>query len=440
MTEAAKLMEKYQSANQDASFEVRQALLDFQPQWDKYQSTAKHAGILKNIKLGESAGDHKKILEQDDSVIAQACIDVVNVGDEKLSHWVLTMLYDMLREDSSSFCIFENGNIADKPLRQFLGNATTREYGADKAAWVISAAMGNVPSKFSDAEVQHFLALLVGGNAASCSKRGALEAITNLFKSDMFRKAVWSHQGVADCVFNIQPETDSQEYLYRCVFATWMLSFDSEITADLAKHDVIQKLKSVLLNSRTEKVVRLCLTVLKNLLAVKAISEQIAEEGLLEAVRQLEYEKWRDTELYDEIRDTAQLISTKVQEISNFERYEKELQTGKLHWGFVHSSKFWSENIHRFETNDFRAIKHLAGLLNNFQTDKTTLAICCHDIGEFVTLHPLGKRKIVGLHIKERVMKLMSSADPADREVRREALLCCQKMMLNKWQDIDSSK
>merc|ERR1712217_580194 len=238
----------------------------------------------------------------------------------------------------------------------------------------------------------------------------------------------------------VQPATDSQQLVYRFVFSVWMLSFDAELTADLKKHDVIQKMKAILNNSRTEKVVRLTLTVLRSMLVYKTLCEQMVEGGVLEAVQQLEYEKWRDAELYDEIRDTAQHISLKVQEISNYERYEKELQSGKLQWGFIHSSKFWSENVHKFETNDFRAIKHLAELLNNFQTDKTTLAVCCHDIGEFVTLHPLGKRKIAGLHIKERIMKLMSSNDAADREVRREALLCCQKMMLNKWQDIEASK
>ena len=210
-----------------------------------------------------------------------------------------------------------------------------------------------------------------------------------------------------------------------------MLSFDKEIPAQLKQHDVIPKMKGILIHSRTEKVVRLSLTVLKNFLANKSMCEEIAEEGLLEAVQQLEYEKWRETELYDEIRDTAQLISTQVQEMSNFDRHEKELQTGKLQWGFVHSSKFWSENVHKFETNDFRALKHLAALLNDFRTDPKTLAVCCHDLGEFVTLHPLGKRKIAQLQVKERIMKLMSSTDAADREVRREALLCCQKIMLN---------
>merc|ERR1712217_401674 len=143
----------------------------------------------------------------------------------------------------------------------------------------------------------------------------------------------------------------------------------------------------------------------------KAIAEDIAEDGLLDAVQNLEYEKWRDAELYDEIRDASQLIAQKVQEISNFDRYEKELQTGKLKWGFVHSSKFWAENVNKFETNDFRAIKQLAALLNDMRTDKTTCAVICHDLGQFVTLHPLGKRKLSQLQVKDRIMNLMSSTD-----------------------------
>jgi len=45
----------------------------------------------------------------------------------------------------------------------------------------------------------------------------------------------------------------------------------------------------------------------------------------------------------------------------------------------------------------------------------------------------------VKLGVKERVMMLMSSNDPDKREVRREALLCCQKIMLNKWQEVASA-
>lgn len=444
MAEAASLIEKYQgaeSANQSSSVEFRQSILNFKPEWDKYAPTKSHSSLLKFVNLGESALSTRKVLEQENFALAQACLDTLALGDEKLSHWILTLFYDMLREDSSTFGLFEDGHIGDKPLLDFLGKAKTDAYGADKAAWLISAVIGHVPGKFVEADVTSFLGLLLPGSAGAglaCTDLGILEAITNLLKSDTFRNAVWSAPGVAERVFKINPRTDSQPYLYRCVFAIWMLSFDKQISTQLKKHDAIQKMKGILINSRTEKVVRLSLTVLKNFLTIKSVCEEIVEEGLLEAVQQLEYEKWRDTELYDEIRDTSQLISTEVQEMSNFDRYERELQTGKLAWGFVHTSKFWTENVNKFETNDFRAIKHLATLLMDFRTDATTLAVCCHDIGEFVTLHPLGKRKVAALQVKERVMNLMSSTDAENREVRREALLCCQKIMLNKWNEIDT--
>ncbi|CAE8715188.1 unnamed protein product, partial [Polarella glacialis] len=207
-----------------------------------------------------------------------------------------------------------------------------------------------------------------------------------------------------------------------------------EASKTLTERQVIKKIRDIVTFSRVEKVIRLCLTVLKNFLGNKGLCEDIVEENLLEAVQQLEFEKWRDAELYDDIREMATLISTEVNEMSNFERYERELQTGKLQWGFIHSSKFWAENALKFESNDFRALKVLAGLLLSPLTDPTTLAVICHDLGEFVTLHPFGKKKVAQLQVKERVMELMGTTEASYREVRREALLCCQKIMLNKWQ------
>merc|ERR1711879_142341 len=176
-------------------------------------------------------------------------------------------------------------------------------------------------------------------------------------------------------------------------------------------------------------------TVLRNLLKNKDLCEEIVESHVLETVQGLEYEKWRDTDLYDEIREMIALVSHEVTEFSNFERYERELSSGTLVWGFVHTNKFWAENVMKFQDNDFAALKKLALCLSS--TDNVTLAVACHDLGEFVALHPLGKRKIAELAIKDRVMELMGSAGDDMREVRREALLCCQKIMLNKWHEME---
>merc|ERR1719217_1602067 len=176
--------------------------------------------------------------------------------------------------------------------------------------------------------------------------------------------------------------------------------------------------------SRAEKVVRMCLSFLKNALGYKMLAEEIVEQEVLEAVQALEYEKWRDAELYEEIRDVSKKISSEVLLLSNFDRYERELQTGQLKWGFIHSDKFWSENVMK-----------LAALLSS--NNSTTLAVACHDLGEFVQLHPLGKIKANDLGVKDKVMALMTHTD---RDVQRESLLCCQKLMLNKWQDLQGAQ
>merc|ERR1712085_65826 len=119
-------------------------------------------------------------------------------------------------------------------------------------------------------------------------------------------------------VLNVPPQTAAPAMLYKCVFALWMLSFESEGSVDFEEQAVIQKVREVLTYSRVEKVIRLTLTLLKNLLPHRSFAEQMVKLG-----------------------------------------------------------------------------------------------------------------------VKERVMTLMGSNNPEHRDVRREALLCCQKIMLNKWQDVN---
>ena len=95
---------------------------------------------------------------------------------------------------------------------------------------------------------------------------------------------------------------------------------------------------------------------MRNLIKFKEISEDIVESHVIEIVQSLECEKWLCTELYDEIREVVAIISHVVLEFSNFDMYEKELQTGQLAWSFIHTSKLWAETVMKFEHNDFGAV------------------------------------------------------------------------------------
>jgi len=440
MAEAASLLEKYSAGAGEGltSAEFHQGILKFKPEWEKYDATRSQAGHLRLIEANVPALKNKMIL-QGDVQILKGAMDALAIPEVKAVQWILTLLYDMLREDSSCFSIFEEAlkqqiNLY-KPLLDVLERQQVDQYVADKAAWLLTAIIGNVPRFFNEQDVKGVITTLQRSNAV-CSELGILEAIVNILKSDSFRVAVWTMPGVSDRVTAVSPQSASPPFLYKCIFALWMLSFEAEGAVHFKEELIIKQIRDVLTASRVEKVVRLSLTVLRNFLTHKVFAEHVVELGVLEVVQQLEFEKWRDSELYDDIRDMSQQISAQVQEMSNFDRYERELKEGQLKWGFIHSSKFWSENVLKFEQNDFRALKMLASLLHS--EDTTTLAVACHDIGEFVSMHPLGKKMISNLQVKERVMELMGSVSPTYREVRREALLCCQKIMLNKWQDMDN--
>lgn len=447
MTEQ-QVLEKYRGAEQQVdptnTLEFHNTIVSFKPQWETYEATRSNEPLLSMLEIDAPAAKAKAIINSNIKIV-KACLDVLEVQDEKPVQWVLMFLYDMLREDASCFSLFEDalhsGIAIYDPVFKLLEARPSDVFIADKAAWFLSSIIAHMPGFFTTEQVQKLVTLLMSAPGGSApSEFGVLESLANLLKADVFRKLVWSQSGVADRIFRIRPATAPANVAYKFVFALWMVSFDADISAELKTFCIIKKVKDILTYSRVEKVIRLCLLLLRNLMSNRDMCEDIVEENLLDAVQVLEFEKWRDSELYDEIHSMSNLIQTEVQTMSNFDRYERELQSGTLTKGFIHSSKFWAENVMKFEQNDFRSIKMLAALLQSHSTDATTLALACHDIGEFVTLHPLGKRKVAELHVKERVMELMGSNDAEQREVRREALLCCQKLMLNKWQDLDKAK
>jgi V-type H+-transporting ATPase subunit H len=159
----------------------------------------------------------------------------------------------------------------------------------------------------------------------------------------------------------------------------------------------------------------------------------MVESGIVHAIQPLEYEKWRDAELYDAIRGAANRVAAETSRHSNFERYEKELRGESLKWGFIHSEKFWLENVNQFEKDNFAPVAQLVKLLAS--SDPETQAVACHDLGEFARLHPSGRRVIAKLNGKNAVMALMTNGT---REVSKEALLCTQKLMLNQWQKVNA--
>lgn len=430
------LLEKYQDeAHVVLSIDDgHRDLVDVQLDWKKYGLPVATIDLLRLLEFAAPAMKTKALLIGNPNLFG-AALDALSLKEPLPVRWILGLLYDMLRADSSCFSVFDAALKNKQPvaivLSALIGNANGSI--SDTALWLVSAIMGQCPSWFTQAEV---LCLVEKLEDTDCSDLAKLEAVTNVLKNDVFRATVWAVRSVRNRVLTVDCKTAQPAMLYKCVFSMWLLSFDQQIASEFKQIGVVQKLDEILGSSRTEKVVRICLTLLKGLLDDGAFSAEIVETNLHATVVNLEYEKWRDAELYDEIRAVANQLSNELQLVSNFDRYEHELYRGVLKWGFVHTSKFFRENIMKFEHTEFSPIKALGALVHGPNSDTMTLAVACHDIGEFVALHPMGKTIVTELSIKERVMELMASSGDDMHEVRREALLCCQKIMLNNWQSV----
>jgi V-type H+-transporting ATPase subunit H len=124
-------------------------------------------------------------------------------------------------------------------------------------------------------------------------------------------------------------------------------------------------------------------------------------------------------------------LQNSVQDLSSFDEYATEIKSGRLEWSPVHkSAKFWRENALRLNEKNYDLLRILIHLLDTSK-DPLVLSVASYDIGEYVRHNPRGKNVIEQLGGKQLVMQLLSHEDP---NVRYEALLAVQKLMVHNWE------
>jgi V-type H+-transporting ATPase subunit H len=264
-------------------------------------------------------------------------------------------------------------------------------------------------------------------------RKTLLEVACSLLKQPAYRSVVWESETVSGAIKEALNSSSNHSELYKSVFALWITSFDNKVITEVNKNlNLIKAVEAVLKTSRSEKVVRISIALLRNILDFPKSIPDVVESSISISLQNLEYEKWKEQDLYAEIKDLQLRLAETISTHYIIARFERELDSGVLNLGHVHSERFWMENAVNFEAQDFIMIKQLVNLLTS-STDGTTLAIACFDIGEFARAHPFGKRALAKTDAKSKVMALMTHSI---REVAREALLCTQKLMLNNWQSV----
>lgn len=245
---------------------------------------------------------------------------------------------------------------------------------------------------------------------------------------------------------------------YQTVFCLWLLSFTTDARADAAAIEadiaaessklgesatpspvavaleeavVPRMLTQVLREATAEKIVRISLSTLRNIMELSTeLRKEMVGAGLVATLESLTLRRWNDEDIREDIKVLAESLDEELASMSTFDVYRMEVLSGALEWTPAHrDDAFWRENVEKLDTNNRDVLRCLVRLLSG-SSDSTVLAVACHDLAQFIKYHPQGRYIVQNLGAKPRLMELMSTGTA---EVRRYALNTVQVLMISNW-------
>lgn len=311
-------------------------------------------------------------------------------------------------------------------------NPFVQQKAAHALARFMAVAGEAVPQQHANEFMLWFSKHLMRMNDPSLSS--TLGALATALQQPRFRALFHKVGGLHGLVRQLRTQKHPQ-LRYQVLFCLWMLTFNDTISKDLVvEHSIVSTLLFIIKDSLKEKVVRLSVANLRNLLNNGALSGARYNRDFVRVIKGLSQKKWQDEEMISDIDALSTFAEEHVQMVSTMEQYRRDVSSCQLEWSPLHRSEaFWKENFAAFE-KDNRLMQDLILLLG--VDDPVTVSLACHDLGQLCIAHPNGRRLVEKYGAKLKVVGLMSHSDP---EVQKEALLCVQRLMVNKWEFLGSA-
>jgi V-type H+-transporting ATPase subunit H len=229
--------------------------------------------------------------------------------------------------------------------------------------------------------------------------------------------------------------TATPQVQYQVLTCLWLESFVPEIASQL--HSIpgmFEMIVEILKTSIKEKVVRVVLALLKNMILLARTQTLTTMIGykIPQAIDALTQRKWSDEDVKDDLKWLKSELALMVQQLSTWDEYYSEVRSGKLEWSPPHVNEtFWKRHAQKLGEHQGELMKLLNEILSTSH-DPVSLGIACHDISQLIRYEPqLAKKWLSETGAKIRIMELMTHENS---EVRYYALVATQAYMSNMWQ------
>lgn len=425
--------------------------------WETYMTTKLITGTCLQLlrRYDNRAESYRaQLLDDDGPAYVRVFVSILrDIFKEETVEYVLALIDEMLAANPKRARLFHDKSLASEdtyePFLRLLwkGNWFIQEKSCKILASIVSArpkpqdgvvANGEASnSKRKLTTIDDVLKGLVEWLCAQLKKpsqptRGiptAINCLATLLKEPVVRSSFAQADGVKLLVPLISPASTQQsiQLLYETCLCVWLLSYYEPAVEYLATSRTVPRLIEVVKSSTKEKVVRVVVLTLRNLLSKGNFGAQMVDLGLPQIVQNLKAQAWSDEDLLDALNQLEEGLKDNIKKLSSFDKYKQEVLLGHLDWSPMHKDPaFWRDNITNFEENDFQILRVLITILDT-SSDPRPLAVACFDLSQFIQHHPAGRVIVTDLKAKERVMKLMNHENA---EVTKNALLCIQRLFL----------
>ncbi|CAG9564701.1 unnamed protein product [Danaus chrysippus] len=416
--------------------EIRQSQINWQSYLQSQMITQRDHDFIVNL---DQRGQ-KDLPDRNPEGCADVFLNLVaHISKDNTIQYVLVLIDDILSEDKSRVKIFRNarhGNVW-QPFLSLLNRQD--EFVQHMSSRIIAKLACWHPQLMEKSDLHHYLSWLK--DELKMNNNDYIQSVARclqmMLRVDEYRFAFLSVDGISTLLSILASRVNFQVQ-YQLVFCLWVLTFNPLLAEKMNKFNAIPILADILSDSVKEKVTRIVLAVFRNLIE-KPEDQQVAKEHciamvqckVLKQLSILEQKRSDDEDIMNDVDFLNERLQASVQDLSSFDQYATEVKSGRLEWSPVHkSAKFWRENAARLNERGQELLRTLVHLLEKSR-DPVVLAVACYDVGEYVRHYPRGKHIIEQLGGKQRVMYLLSHEDP---NVRYEALLAVQKLMVHNWE------
>ncbi|KRF98314.1 uncharacterized protein Dwil_GK15126, isoform B [Drosophila willistoni] len=382
-------------------------------------------------------------LGQNPSQVVKTLLNLVShLSKDSTIQYILVLLDDLLQEDRSRVDLFHEtaGKLKQCIWGPFL-NLLNRQDGfiVNMASRILAkfACWGHATMPKSD--LNFYLQFLKDQLASNNNEyiQSVARCLQMMLRVDEYRFAFVSVDGISTLIRILSTRVNFQVQ-YQLIFCLWVLTFNPLLAAKMNKFSVIPILADILSDCAKEKVTRIILAVFRNLIekpedlsVAKDHCIAMVQSKVLKQLSILEQRRFDDEDITADVEYLSEKLQNSVQDLSSFDEYATEVRSGRLEWSPVHkSAKFWRENAQRLNEKNYELLRILVHLLETSK-DAIILSVACFDIGEYVRHYPRGKHVLEQLGGKQIVMQHLGHEDP---NVRYEALLAVQKLMVHNWE------